>query len=220
MVVGVPEGWGVGTDVGISNGCTVGALDGTLVGVVDGSSVGLGDGGDVGADDGSGVGHVVFMKRQQASTPLAGLTPPSQPLPAESLNCALPSRTRSPPSARMSSALVMASGPSCADQRPEPVRSVMEPVVVISPSSHAMAGHLAVGDGVGTPDGGFVGMPVGRDVGAVVGTPDGEAVGTDVGTVDGTPEGCSVFHVGSSDGALVGSGDGTPVGTALGTKEK
>jgi len=63
----------------------VGTLDGTLVGVVDGSSVGLGDGGDVGADDGSGVGHVVFMKRQQASMPLAGLTPPSQPLPAESL---------------------------------------------------------------------------------------------------------------------------------------
>ena len=218
--VGVPEGSAVGTDVGVSDGGTVGTLDGTLVGVVDGSSVGLGDGGDVGADDGSGVGHVVFMKRQQASMPLAGLTPPSQPLPAESLNCALPSRTRSPPSARMSSALVMASGPSCADQRPEPVRSVMEPVVVISPSSHAMAGHLAVGDGVGTPDGGFVGMPVGRDVGAVVGTPDGEAVGSVVGTVDGTPEGCSVFHVGSSDGALVGSGDGTPVGTALGTKEK
>ena len=210
----------VGTDVGVSDGGTVGTLDGTLVGVVDGSSVGLDDGGDVGADDGSGVGHVVFMKRQQASMPLAGLTPPSQPLPAESLNCALPSRTRSPPSARMSSALVMASGPSCADQRPEPVRSVMEPVVVISPSSHAMAGHLAVGDGVGTPDGGFVGMPVGRDVGAVVGTPDGEAVGSVVGTVDGTPEGCQVFHVGSVVGTLVGSGDGGVVGTALGTKEK
>ena len=218
--VGVPEGSAVGTDVGVSVGGVVGVAVGTLVGVVDGSSVGLGDGGDVGADDGSGVGHVVFMKRQQASTPLAGLTPPSQPLPAESLNCALPSRTRSPPSARMSSALVMASGPSCADQRPEPVRSVMEPVVVISPSSHAMAGHLAVGDGVGTPDGGFVGMPVGRDVGAVVGTPDGEAVGVDVGTVDGTPEGCQVFHVGSVVGTLVGSGDGGVVGTALGTKEK
>ena len=198
----------------------MGGAVGTLVGVVDGSSVGLGDGGDVGADDGSGVGHVVFMKRQQASMPLAGLTPPSQPLPAESLNCALPSRTRSPPSARMSSALVMASGPSCADQRPEPVRSVMEPVVVISPSSHAMAGHLAVGDGVGTGDGGIVGTPVGRDVGAVVGAPDGEAVGSVVGTVDGTPEGCQVFHVGSVVGTLVGSGDGGVVGTALGTKEK
>ena len=125
----------------------------------------------------------------------------------------------------MSSALVMASGPSLpvvADDAhdPEPVTAVTEPVVVMSPSSHAMAGHLAVGDGVGTGDGGIVGTPVGRDVGAVVGTPDGEAVGVDVGTVDGTPEGCSVFHVGSSDGALVGSGDGTPVGTALGTKEK
>ena len=120
----------------------------------------------------------------------------------------------------MSSALVMASGPSCAVQRPEPVRAVMEPVVVISPSSHAMAGHLAVGDGVGTGDGGIVGTPVGRDVGAVVGTPDGEAVGTDVGTVDGTPEGCQVFHVGSVVGTLVGSGDGGVVGTALGTKEK
>ena len=170
----------------------MGTLDGTLVGVVDGSSVGLGDGGDVGADDGSGVGHVVFMKRQQASMPLAGLTPPSQPLPAESLYCALPSRTRSPPWARMSSALVMASGPSCAVQRPEPVRAVMEPVVVISPSSHAMAGHMAVGDGVGTGDGGSVGALVGRDVGALVGTPVGRDVGTDDGTVDGTPEGVSV----------------------------
>ena len=112
ILVGAPEGSAVGTDVGVSDGGTVGTLDGTLVGVVDGSSVGLGDGGDVGADDGSGVGHVVFMKRQQASTPLAGLTPPSQPLPAESLYCALPSRTRSPPWARMSSALRSAPSPS------------------------------------------------------------------------------------------------------------
>ena len=129
----------------------------------------------------------------------------------------------------MSSALVMASGPSLpvvADDAhdPEPVTAVTEPVVVMSPSSHAMAGHLAVGDGVGTGDGGIVGTPVGRDVGALVGTPDGASVGwdvgTDVGKVDGTFEGVSVFHVGSSVGRLVGSGDGTLVGTALGTKEK
>ena len=63
----------------------MGTLDGTLVGVVDGSSVGLGDGGDVGADDGSGVGHVVFMKRQQASMPLDAAAPPSQPLLGERL---------------------------------------------------------------------------------------------------------------------------------------
>ena len=114
----------------------------------------------------------------------------------------------------MSSALVMASGPSLpvvADDAhdPEPVTAVTEPVVVMSPSSHAMAGHLAVGDGVGTGDGGSVG----RDVGALVGTPDGASVGwdvgTDVGKVDGTFEGVSVFHVGSSVGRLVGSGDGT-----------
>ena len=116
----------------------------------------------------------------------------------------------------MSSALVMASGPSL----PEPVTAVTEPVVVISPSSHAMAGHLAVGDGVGTRDGGSVG----RDVGALVGTPDGASVGwdvgTDVGTVDGTPEGCQDCHVGSVVGTLVGASDGCADGTALGTKEK
>ena len=100
------------------------------------------------------------------------------------------------------------------------MRAPFPPVPLMSPSSHAMAGHLAVGDGVGTGDGGIVGTPVGRDVGAVVGAPDGEAVGSVVGTVDGTPEGWSVCHVGSSDGTLVGSGDGTLVGTALGTKEK
>ena len=97
----------------------------------------------------------------------------------------------------MSSALVMASGPSLpvvADDAhdPEPVTAVTEPVVVISPSSHAMAGHMAVGDGVGTGDGGSVGALVGRDVGALVGTPVGRDVGTDDGTVDGTPEGCSL----------------------------
>ena len=78
-----------------------------------------------------------------------------------------------------------------------------------------MAGHLAVGDGVGTRDGGSVG----RDVGALVGTPDGASVGwdvgVDVGTVDGTPEGCQDCHVGSAVGTLVGSGDGGVVGTAL-----
>ena len=221
--VGVPEGSAVGTDVGVSVGGVVGVAVGTLVGVVDGSSVGLGDGGDVGADDGSGVGHVVFMKRQQASTPLAGLTPPSQPLPAESLYCALPLRTRSPPWARMSSALRSAPSPSVAEPRLSPRAPLVRafpPMPLMSPSSHAMAGHLAVGDGVGTGDGGSVG----RDVGALVGTPDGASVGwdvgTDVGKVDGTFEGVSVFHVGSSVGGLVGSGDGTLVGTALGTKEK
>merc|ERR1719181_1123634 len=138
--------------------------------------------------------------------PLAGLTPPSQPLASHVLpgsqssslsqllaallehvalmpQFLLWSRTRSPPWARMSSALVMASGPSCAVHgapRAPRVRAVMEPVVVISPSSHAMAGHMAVGDGVGTGDGGSVGTPVGRDVGAVVGTPVGWVVGTDV----------------------------------------
>ena len=171
--------------------------------------------------------------------PLAGLTPPSQPLASHVLpgsqssslsqllaallehvalmpQFLLWSRTRSPPWARMSSALVMASGPSL----PEPVTAVTEPVVVMSPSSHAMAGHSAVGDGVGTRDGGSVG----RDVGALVGTPDGASVGwdvgVDVGTVDGTPEGCQDCHVGSAVGTLVGSGDGGVVGTALGTKEK
>ena len=78
-----------------------------------------------------------------------------------------------------------------------------------------MAGHSAVGDGVGTRDGGSVG----RDVGALVGTPDGASVGwdvgVDVGTVDGTPEGCQVSHVGSAVGTLVGSGDGGVVGTAV-----
>ena len=62
----------------------------------------------------------------------------------------------------MSSALVMASGPSLPvvvddAHDPEPVTAVTEPVVVMSPSSHAMAGHLAVGDGVGRCDGGIVG---------------------------------------------------------------
>ena len=65
-------------------------------------------------------------------------------------------------------------------------------LALMSPSSHILAGHLAVGDGVGTRDGGSVG----RDVGALVGTPDGASVGwdvgVDVGTVDGTPEGVSV----------------------------
>jgi len=92
--VGVPEGSAVGTDVGVSDGGTVGTLDGTLVGVVDGSSVGLGDGGDVGADDGSGVGHVVCIKRQQASMPLDTAAPPSHPLPGERFQFLLPSRIR------------------------------------------------------------------------------------------------------------------------------
>ena len=77
----------------------------------------------------------------------------------------------------MSSALVMASGPSL----PEPVTAVTEPVVVMSPSSHAMAGHLAVGDGVGTSVGG---RRPGR--GRAVGTPDGATVGWDVGVDVGT----------------------------------
>ena len=96
-----------------------------------------------------------------------------------------------------------------------PVRAT--PVLALmSPSSHAMAGHLAVGDGVGTGDGGIVGTPVGRDVGAFVGTPDGEAVGTDVGTLVGVPVGSWEFHEGSSDGCGVGTVVGADVGSVVG----
>ena len=171
------------------------------VGTPVGGTLGAGDGSAVGTAVGTGVGQGVCTKRQQASTPLAGSTPPSQG----------PSNLWLAPSA-----LVMASGPSL----PEPVTAVTEPVVVISPSSHAMAGHSAVGDGVGTRDGGSVG----RDVGALVGTPDGASVGWDVGSAVGTLVGVLVgswdCHVGSAVGTLVGSGDGGVVGTALGTKEK
>merc|ERR1719181_968323 len=156
--------------------------------------------------------------------PLAGLTPPSQPLASHVLpgsqssslsqllaallehvalmpQFLLWSRTRSPPWARMSSALVMASGPSCAVHgapRAPRVRAVMEPVVVISPSSHAMAGHMAVGDGVGTG--------VGTSVGFTVGAP-----------VVGMAVGAKLSKVGLAEGALVGGNVGAPVGTGTGT---
>ena len=55
------------------------------VGTPVGGTLGAGDGSAVGTAVGRGVGQGVCTKRQQASTPLAGLTPPSQPLPAESL---------------------------------------------------------------------------------------------------------------------------------------
>ena len=138
------------------------------VGTPVGGTLGAGDGSAVGTAVGTGVGQGVCTKRQQASTPLAGSTPPSQG----------PSNLWLAPSA-----LVMASGPSL----PEPVTAVTAPVVVGSPSSQTCAGHRAVGDG----DGADVGGCVGRDVGAAVGTPVGRAegmvVGRDEGSADARP---------------------------------
>ena len=133
------------------------------------------------------------------------------------------SRTRSPPWARMSSALRSAPSPSVApprlSPRAPPVRAPFPPMPLMSPSSHAMAGHLAVGDGVGTRDGGSVG----RDVGALVGTPDGASVGWDVGVAVGTPVGVSVgswdCHAGSIGRCAVGTVVGTDVGSVVGTDD-
>ena len=77
----------------------------------------------------------------------------------------------------MSSALRIAASPKVdpprLSPRAPPVRAPFPPMPLMSPSSHAMAGHLAVGDGVGTRDGGSVG----RDVGALVGVCVGVCVG-------------------------------------------
>ena len=95
------------------------------VGTPVGGTLGAGDGSAVGTAVGTGVGQGVCTKRQQASTPLAGSTPPSQG----------PSNLKLAPSA-----LVMASGPSF----PDPVTAVTAPVVVASRSVHISVAGVVV----------------------------------------------------------------------------
>ena len=130
----------MGTAVGTATGTIEGGdvPVGGDVGTPVGGTLGAGDGSAVGTAVGTGVGQGVCTKRQQASTPLAGSTPPSQG----------PSNLWLAPSA-----VVMASGPSL----PEPVTAVTAPVVVGSPSSQTCAGHRAVGAGDGADVGGCVG---------------------------------------------------------------
>ena len=117
----------MGSEVGTAVGTATGTIEGGDVpvggdvGTPVGGTLGAGDGSAVGTAVGTGVGQGVCTKRQQASTPLAGSTPPSQG----------PSNLWLAPSA-----LVMASGPSL----PEPVTAVTAPVVVGSPSSQTWRG--------------------------------------------------------------------------------
>lgn len=247
-VVGTLVGMGTGGVVGKPVGCDVGTADGTKVGTGEGGVVGTDDGTGVGQVVFMKRQHASVPLEAEAppSQPLPLLRPwtlfPSRirapPWPRTSFAFSMEgspgwpfwalSPSAPPPPMRaiathVSPVLVQSASTSHSSAVTAP------PIVtthnrgespLMSPSSQAMAGHLAVGEGVGTGDGGSVG----RDVGALVGTPVGKLVGSlvgrPVGTLVGVSVGLTLMYVGSDVGRgvgmVVGSPDGSDVGTDVG----
>lgn len=248
-VVGTLVGMGTGGVVGKPVGCDVGTADGTKVGTGDGGVVGTDDGTGVGQVVFMKRQHASVPLEAEAppSQPFNGLrlyclfpsrirAPPSPRTSFASIMEGSPgwpfwvlSPSAPPPPTRAAElgGHVFPIPQSASSLHSSSVTELSAVTThnrgespLMSPSSQAMAGHLAVGEGEGTGDGGSVG----RDVGALVGTPVGKLVGSlvgrPVGTLVGVSVGLTLMYVGSDVGRgvgmVVGSPDGLDVGTDVG----